>query len=196
MFENASIPLVGERVSLQPIDAKFEAELFSALDDERVWKWLPVARPDEAAFAGIFSFLIEQNAAGQMHTWVTIANDGERVIGTSSYLALRPEHRGLEIGWTIVSPSAWGSGANIEAKKLMLEHAFGQLGCQRIEFKTDANNERSRGALAALPAEFEGIFRRHMDTNYGVRDSAYYSVIETEWPDVRANLEARLSARA
>lgn len=95
----------------------------------------------------------------------------------------------------MVSPSAWGSGANVEAKMLMLDHAFGQLGCQRVEFKTDAKNERSRGALSALPAEFEGIFRSHMDTDYGVRDSAYFSVIADEWPAVRANLEARLRAR-
>jgi RimJ/RimL family protein N-acetyltransferase len=95
----------------------------------------------------------------------------------------------------MLAPSAWGIGANIEAKLLMLGHAFEDLNAQRVEFKTDANNERSRGALAALPAKFEGVFRNHMDTNYGVRDSAYYSVIDSEWPEVRANLEARLKER-
>lgn len=193
MFENVNIPLVGESVTLVPVDARFEDELFSALDDERVWKWLPVAQPDAAGFAKLFGFLLAENEAGRMHTWVTTASDDGRVLGTSSFLALRPEHRGLEVGWTMISPLAWGTGANVEAKMLMLEHAFGALDCQRVEFKTDSNNERSRGALAALPAQFEGIFRRHMDTNYGVRDSAYYSVISSEWPEVRGNLEARLS---
>lgn len=193
MLENVNIPLVGETVTLVPIDARFEEELFSALDDERVWKWLPVAQPDAAGFAKLFGFLLAENEAGRMHTWVTTASDDRRVLGTSSFLALRPEHRGLEVGWTMISPLAWGTGANVEAKLLMMDHAFGALGCQRVEFKTDSNNERSRGALAALPAQFEGIFRRHMDTNYGVRDSAYYSVISSEWPDVRGNLEARLS---
>lgn len=192
MSENVNIPLVGGTVTLAPIDARFEDELFSALDDERVWKWLPVARPDAAGFAELFGFLLAENEAGRMRTWVTTASDDERVLGTSSFLALRPEHRGLEVGWTMISPLAWGTGANVEAKMLMLDHAFGALGCQRVEFKTDSNNERSRGALAALPAQFEGIFRRHMDTNYGVRDSAYYSVISSEWPEVRANLEVRL----
>ena len=89
----------------------------------------------------------------------------------------------------------WRTGANIEAKLLMLAHAFEHLGCMRVEFKTDARNERSRAALAALPAQFEGIFRKHMlMPGVGVRDSAYYSVIDEEWPAVRANLERRAAA--
>ena len=79
----------------------------------------------------------------------------------------------------------------------MMEHAFETLGCVRVEFKTDARNERSRAALAALPAQFEGILRKHMTVpDIGVRDSAYYSVIDDEWPDVRANLQRRLARRA
>ena len=116
-------------------------------------------------------------------------------IGSSSYLAARPEHAGLEIGWTWLHPSAWRSGANVEAKLLMLAHAFDELGAMRVEFKTDARNERSRAALAALPATFEGVFRKHMLMPVvGVRDSAYYSVVDEDWPDVRANLERRLAA--
>lgn len=91
-----------------------------------------------------------------------------------------------------------GTGANVEAKLLMLEHAFERLGCIRVEFKTDARNERSRAALEALPAQFEGIFRKHMlIEDVGVRDSAFYSVTDEDWPQVRANLERRLAdARA
>jgi hypothetical protein len=82
----------------------------------------------------------------------------------------------------------WRTGANTDTKLLMLRHAFERLGCMRVEFKTDARNERSRAALAALPAQFEGIFRRHMLTpNVGVRDSAYYSVTDEEWPKLRTN---------
>ena len=93
-------------------------------------------------------------------------------------------------------PSAWGTGANIEAKLLMLEHAFERLDCMRVEFKTDARNERSRTALQALPAQFEGILRRHMIIeDVGVRDSAFYSITDQEWPQVRANLKRRLLAR-
>lgn len=88
----------------------------------------------------------------------------------------------------------WGTGANIEAKLLMAEHAFERLGCMRVEFKTDARNEHSRAALSALPAQFEGIFRKHMlMPGVGVRDSAYHSIIDEEWPEVRANLQRRLA---
>jgi RimJ/RimL family protein N-acetyltransferase len=98
---------------------------------------------------------------------------------------------------TLVGPAYWGGGANVEAKLLMLGHAFDALGCMRVEFKTDARNERSRGALAALPAEFEGVFHRHMVVPYGdgVRDSAYYAVTDQDWPRVREALEARLAAK-
>ena len=120
---------------------------------------------------------------------------GGAPVGSTRYMSVEPFHRRLEIGWTWLEPSAWGTGANVEAKLLMLEHAFESLGCMRVEFKTDARNERSRGALAALPAQFEGIFRRHMIVRDGdVRDSAYYSITDHEWPGVRAALVARLPA--
>src|SRR5919107_1766400 len=92
-----------------------------------------------------------------------------------------------------LAPAYWQTGANVEAKLLMLEHAFEDLGCLRVEFKTDARNERSRAALAALPARFEGVFRKHMLVRGGEsRDSAYYSVIDDEWPEVKDELGQRL----
>jgi RimJ/RimL family protein N-acetyltransferase len=116
-------------------------------------------------------------------------------VGSTRYLTLRPEHRGLEIGWTWLASSRWGTGANVEAKLLMLEHAFERLGCLRVEFKTDRRNDRSRGALAALPARFEGVFRKHMLVRGGERrDSAYYSIVDDEWPEIEGNLRRRLDA--
>jgi RimJ/RimL family protein N-acetyltransferase len=119
-----------------------------------------------------------------------------RVVGSTRYLALAPEFRRLEIGWTWLHPSVWGSGVNVEAKLLQLADAFDRLGCRRVELKTDALNDRSRAAMAALPAEFEGVFRKHMlvrgDEN---RDSAWYAVVDDDWPEVRSNLERRLGAR-
>jgi len=118
----------------------------------------------------------------------------ERVVGSTRFLALRPEHRSVEIGWTWLHPSAWGTGANVEAKFLQMRHAFETWGCRRVEFKTDAQNERSRGALTALGATFEGIHRQHMLVREGVnRDSAWFSVTDDEWPEVGARLEARLA---
>ena len=113
---------------------------------------------------------------------------------SSSYLTIRPEQHGLEIGWTWLHPSAWRTGANLEAKLLMLGLAFDELGCMRVEFKTDARNDRSRAALEALGADFEGIFRKHMLMPVtGVRDSAYYSITDDEWPELRERLAALLA---
>jgi RimJ/RimL family protein N-acetyltransferase len=133
------------------------------------------------------------SGAGVEGAFATIDAKTGKPVGSTRYLALRPEHRVLEIGWTWLAPAYWQTGANVEAKLLMLEHAFGDLGCLRVEFKTDARNERSRAALAALPAQFEGVFRKHMLVRGGERrDSAYYSIIDDEWPEVRENLRRRL----
>jgi N-acetyltransferase len=119
------------------------------------------------------------------------------VVGSTSYLNVVPEHRRLEIGNTWNTPSSWGSGANTEAKYLLLRHAFEELGMYRVEFKTDAKNDRARAALAALPAEFEGIHRKHMVVRDGERrDSAWYAVIDDDWPEVKAALEQRIDAKA
>jgi RimJ/RimL family protein N-acetyltransferase len=119
---------------------------------------------------------------------------GGDVVGSTRFLALRPEHGSVEIGWTWLHPSVWGTGANVEAKYLQLQHAFESWGCRRVELKTDALNERSRGALEALGATFEGIHRKHMLVRDGEnRDSAWYSVTDDDWPAVRVHLEARLA---
>jgi N-acetyltransferase len=116
------------------------------------------------------------------------------LVGHTSYLNVRPDDRVLEIGNTWLVPAAWGTGANTEAKLLLMQHAFEDEGYLRVEFKTDAANARSRAALAALPAQFEGVFRKHMLVRGGVRrDSAWYSVIDDDWPDVKRALEARLA---
>ena len=109
------------------------------------------------------------------------------------YLALRPADLGLEIGWTWLAPPAWKTGANVEAKLLQLGYAFETLGCMRVELKTHAGNERSRGAMERMGATFEGIHRKHrLVPGIGVRDTAWYSVLDDEWPRVREGLRARL----
>ena len=111
-----------------------------------------------------------------------------REVGSTRYLNFVPEHRRVEIGWTWLRRSAWGTGANVETKLLLLEHAFERHGLQRVEFKTDARNVRTRGALLALGAQFEGIFRKHMILPTGPRDSAWYAIVEDDWPAVKERL--------
>lgn len=202
VWKNLTSVLEGEIVRLEPLARRHEQGLFEAARDERIWRWIPFPAGDGSRFPAAssetfhlwFEDALARSEAGTEGAFVTLdARTGEP-IGSTRYLALRPEHRGLEIGWTWLAPSRWQTGANVEAKLLMLEHAFGRLGCMRVEFKTDARNERSRNALAALPAQFEGIFRKHMlRPDGGVRDSAYYSITDDEWPEVRDNLRRRLA---
>ena len=128
--------------------------------------------------------------------FATIDQATGRPIGSTRFLSIVPEHRRLEIGWTWLGRAWQRTGANREAKLLLLGHAFDQLGANRVEFKTDSRNEPSRTALLGIGATFEGIFRNHMVMPDGpLRHSAYYSVISDEWPAVRARLEASLANR-
>lgn len=195
VWEDLASVLEGGIVRLEPLARRHEEGLFEAARDERIWAWMPQEAPgDREEFRGWMEEALARSEAGLDAAFATVDAVSGRPMGSTRYLALRPDHRGLEIGWTWLSPAAWGTGANVEAKLLMLEHAFGQLGCMRVEFKTDARNERSRRALEALPARPEGVFRKHMLVRGGQRrDSAYYSIIDDEWPEVRANLERRLA---
>jgi N-acetyltransferase len=189
--------LEGRLVVVEPLGPEHEDDLWEAAQDPEVWRWLPMnAATDRASFHGWFEGAVARRDAGLDVPFAVIDRTGGKAIGSTRYLTLRPEHRGLEIGWTWNARSAWGSGANAEAKLLLLRHAFETLGCIRVEFKTDALNERSRAALEALPARFEGIFRKHMLVRDGaLRDSAYYAITDDEWPAVRANLERRLETK-
>ncbi|MBV9076196.1 MAG: GNAT family N-acetyltransferase [Methylobacteriaceae bacterium] len=117
-------------------------------------------------------------------------------VGSTRYLAYAPEHRRVEIGWTWNRRSAWGTGANVEAKYLLMRHAFETHRLQRVEFKTDARNQQTRGALLAAGCRFEGIARKHMLLPSGPRDSAWYAVTEDDWPEVKVRLEDRIRAKA
>jgi len=197
MWDGLSTRLEGRMVALEPLALEHGPGLFEAGADPEVWRWMPVhATASHAAFDAWLADAIERTRAGLEVAFATVERAGGRPIGSTRFLAVRPEHRGLEIGWTWLERQAWGGGANVEAKLLMLEHAFERHGCMRVELKTDARNERSRRAIEALPARFEGVFRKHMLVQGGdVRDSAYYSIVDEEWPEVRANLESRLRSK-
>jgi N-acetyltransferase len=186
--------LEGELVRLEPLAPEHEDGLWEASRDERTWQWLSVFQPQtREEMHDYIDAALANRAAGEEFPLTTIRREDGRIVGSTRYLALRPEHRSVEIGWTWLHPDVWASGINVEAKLLMFEHAFERLGCLRVELKTDARNERSRGAMAALPAQFEGIHRKAMLVRGGQRrDSAWYSVIDEEWPAVRANLLRRL----
>jgi len=177
--------LTGTRVRLEPLDPHHHDELYEISRDPRIWE-LQRVRAHESLER--FDEWYASIQMGFAHYF-----DG-RLVGHTSYGNDRPWDRVVEIGNTWIVPDAWSSGANIEAKLLLLQHAFEDEGYLRVEFKTESTNERSRAALAALPAQFEGVFRKHMLVRGGERrDSAWYAVIDDDWPAVKANLQARLS---
>jgi RimJ/RimL family protein N-acetyltransferase len=181
------VTLDGERVRLEPLEPRHEAPLWDAAQDEQVWRWMRVRGHESREVFHAWFDSVRPPTFG----FATLV-DGVP-LGHTSYLNAREEDRVLEIGNTWLARSAWGTGANTEAKLLLMEHAFEREGFLRVEFKTDAKNERSRAALAALPAEFEGVFRKHMLVRGGERrDSAWYAVIDDDWPAVKAALREKL----
>ena len=188
------VTLEGRLVRLEALSLDHVASLAEVALDPAIWNWT-IARPTtigelrswaETALAG--------RDTGAELPFATIDQASGRPIGSSRYMNIVLEHRRLEIGWTWVAPPWQRTGANREAKLLMLSHAFDTLGCRRVEFKTDSLNEPSRTALLGIGAQFEGIFRNHMVMPEGrMRHSAYYSVIDEEWPAVRARLVQSLA---
>ncbi len=194
MMEPLTARLEGSIVVLEPLGEQHAEELWEAAQAPEIWDWLVNLNASRELFDYWLEASMESAREGSEGPFATRLRSSGKVVGSSRYLNVRPQDRVVEIGWTWLNPRAWRTGANVEAKLLMLEHAFETLECVRVEFKTDARNERSRAALAAIPARFEGILRNHMIVpDVGQRDSAYYSVIDSEWPAVRDNLRQRLA---
>jgi RimJ/RimL family protein N-acetyltransferase len=196
VFERLAERLEGQIVVLEPLARAHGDGLFAAAADAEIWRWTTAPADEPHTFAAWLDAALAAAAAGREAPYAILLRETGEPVGSSRYLTLRPEHRGLEIGHTWHARRVWGKGVNVEAKYLLLRHAFEALGCMRVEFKTDARNERARGALEALPARFEGIFRKHMLVRGGeVRDSAFYAITDDDWPSVRVALERRLSGR-
>jgi N-acetyltransferase len=189
-----AVPLEGSLAALEPLRPEHADDLWRAAQAPEIWRWLAHVGSSRDYFDHWFDLSMEAHGEGGEGVFATRDRRNGEIVGSTRYLAVRPADRALEIGWTWLNPSAWRTGINVEAKLLMLAHAFEDLECVRVELKTDARNERSRAAMAAIPAQFEGVLRNHMIVpDVGLRDSAYYSVIDAEWPTVRASLERRLS---
>jgi RimJ/RimL family protein N-acetyltransferase len=194
MWEDLAPRLEGELVVLEPMRRDHLDALFEAALPFEIWEYWPFnPASDRRRFEEWLDDVLHAVASGTQARFVTLDAHTERPIGSTSFCTLRPEHRGLEIGWTWLTPTAWGTGANAEAKLLQLRHAFSRLGCQRVEFETDELNIRSRRALEALPAQFEGVLRDLKLLPDGRRrGSAVYSILAAEWPAVEERLQYRV----
>jgi RimJ/RimL family protein N-acetyltransferase len=184
----------GRFVVLEPLALSHVDALFAAAHDQGIFTWFPADPSGSLSdMRAMVAAALAAAEAGREVPFVVCDAAGGEPIGSTRFLEIRLEHLRAEIGFTWLTPRAWGTGANVEAKLMLLAHAFERVGLRRVEFKTDARNERSRGALLALGAQFEGIFRKHMVVRDGARrDSAYYSVIDDDWPALAQQLERRL----
>jgi RimJ/RimL family protein N-acetyltransferase len=189
----APITLTGEAVRLEPLSPDHHAGLCEVGLDPALWRWTNVRISTAEDMRCYIEDALRLREAGSALPFATIERASERVVGCTRYLNIDRTNRKLEIGATFVEPARQRTRINTEAKYLMLRHAFETLGAIRVELKTHARNETSRRAIARIGAREEGTLRNHMicpDGSY--RDTVYFSVIESEWPQVKAALEAKL----
>ena len=184
--------LRGAFVALEPLEDRHHAVLLAAAAiDPDIWRYIPVN--PQTGFAGRLPWMADENKKGAMITFVVRRLADDAVVGSTSYLAIAPSDARVEIGYTWYVPQAHGGPVNPECKYLLLRNAF-DAHYNRVEFKTDAKNARSRAALRKLGATEEGSLRGHMWMPQGYfRDSVYFSILAGEWPQVRAALERRLA---
>ncbi|MEA2119268.1 GNAT family protein [Halovibrio sp. HP20-50] len=197
-MEVSPVTLKGKHVELKPLKLSHRDAFFVAASDGELWASdLTIVPASPEATDEYIREAIEGQESGIYLPFVIIHRQTGRVVGTTRYRAINFRHRRLEIGSTWLAKSAQRTAVNTESKFLLLQHAFEHLGCLRVEFLTDALNQQSRAAIERLGATLEGILRMHMVMPSGrSRDSAYFSIIETEWPTVRDRLESKLGERS
>jgi len=181
--------LEGRLVRLEPIAEGHRAGLREAA--EREWHIHRYTNMATFGFDRWFDMALESQTEVP---FVVLVNGVPA--GSSRYLNVEPMHRRVEIGWTWLERAHWGTGANVEAKFLLLRNAFEGWGAMRVEFKTDARNLRVRGALLGVGATFDGIFRKHVILPDSIRDSAWYSIVDDDWPRVKVMLEEKIDKHA
>lgn len=188
------VTLTGSLVRLEPLAASHTGELAAAASDGRLWELWYTSVPAPEAMAGDVTRRLAEADAGTLVPFTVRRTDTGAVIGSTNYMNIEPEAPRLEIGGTWNTVSAQRSGTNSESKLLLLGHAFEQLGAIAVEFRTHWHNRRSRTAIAALGAKQDGVLRNHRRLPDGsLRDTVVFSILDTEWPAVRAGLVSRLA---
>ena len=189
-----AVTLAGRHVRLEPLSPDHVPALCEVGLDPELWRWtLTVIRTPEEMRAYVETALRERDE-GRALPFATVDAASGRTIGSTRFGSASMADGRVEIGWTWVARPWQRTPANTEAKYLMLRHAFEALGCVRVELKTDALNARSRAAILRVGATQEGVLRKHMRSQGGrMRDTVFFSVLDDEWPAVRAGLEAKLA---
>jgi RimJ/RimL family protein N-acetyltransferase len=188
------VTLAGRFLTLEALDERHVDDLFAAMQDAEVCRYLAWPPPtDREQTRRLVSEAREAMARGQTVAYAQVWNASGRAIGSTRLLDIRPADRQVEIGATFLARAYWRTAANTESKYLLLQHCFERLGCVRVALKTDGRNVRAQEAIARLGAVREGVLRKHMNVRGYQRDTVYYSILEDEWPAVKARLGRRLA---
>jgi RimJ/RimL family protein N-acetyltransferase len=196
-FSPQPVTLNGATIRLEPLSLSHAADLFQAAAEKTIWSYMPLSGfPSIEAVEDWIRASLAGQAAGTDLPFAIVLQDTGIAVGSTRYMDIRLAHRGLEIGWTWLAPGVQRTRVNSEAKYLLLKHAFEDLGAVRVQLKTDARNTRSQRAIERIGAVMEGSLRRHMQMWDGhIRDTIYYSILDSEWPTAKRRLEAMLAAK-
>lgn len=187
------VTLEGHLARLEPLRRDHLPALCEVGLDAEIWRWTSFHVESAEGMRDYIERGLARQAQGHALPFATVERAGGRIVGSTRFESFEPHDRRVEIGWTWIARPSQRTGINVEAKYLMLRHAFETLGLHRVELKTDVLNAASRKAILGIGATEEGILRRHMVTSRGrVRDTVYFSIIAEEWPTVRRRLEERL----
>jgi RimJ/RimL family protein N-acetyltransferase len=188
--------LEGQNVRLEPLRAEHAPLLWEIVKNDLadLFQWIPYRLQTIADFEQFNAQVLDEQGRGLTVPFATFRRDSNQIVGTTRYMNMDLPNRKVEIGSTWIGVPWQRTIINTEAKYLMLKHAFETWNCFRVELKTDALNQRSRTAILRLGAKEEGTLRKHMLTwNGRQRNSVYFSILDTEWPGVKARLETKLA---
>ena len=195
MLHIEPVTLWTDRLTLRPLSLADVPALGQAASDGALWEKTTTTVPQADGFDGYVRKALDLQAAGLALPFATVVNDGNRIVGSTRYMNIDAVNRRVEIGTTWIAKSWQRTFVNTHAKFLMLRHAFEVLGCIAVEIRTHSRNDQSRAAIERLGARLDGILRRHMIMPDGhIRDTAVYSILPEEWPEVKARLEQRLAS--
>ena len=189
------LTLEGSAVRLEPIRSEHAEAFWEIAKDslDEIFRWIPYRVSTRDDFERLVAKALDEQQRGESVVFATVDRGSSRAIGSTRFMNIDRANRRVEIGSTWIVPAWQRTAVNTEAKYLMLRHAFEIWNCYRVELKTDALNQKSRNAILRIGAKEEGTLRRHVITWTGrVRDSVYFSILDSEWPEVKARLESRM----
>ena len=192
-MEIRPVELIGESVKIQPMEAHHVKELFEAGNFPEIWAYMSMQVRSIDDMESLVSNALQSRELGSEFPFVIIDRASGKIVGSTRFLNISLPNRNLEIGWTWLTPSVWRTRINTECKYLLLKHCFETLGAIRVQLKTDSRNLRSQQAIQRIGGIKEGVLRNHMIMHDGyIRDSVYFSIIDSEWAMVKDNLESIL----